>query len=92
MGTWTLGADNATVRNVPQPGPGSIQSRRPIPQLSRINSIRFDGKSIYHGITFKAERQLRNNFALNVSYTLSKSKDDASSPGPTDRRRTFRRM
>ena len=21
MGTWTLGADNATVRNVPQPGP-----------------------------------------------------------------------
>ena len=22
MGTWTLGADNATVRNVPEPGPG----------------------------------------------------------------------
>ena len=40
MGTWTLGADNATVRNVPEPGPGSIQSRRPIPQLSR--STRFD--------------------------------------------------
>ena len=25
MGTWTLGADNGTVRNVPEPGPGSIQ-------------------------------------------------------------------
>ena len=30
-------------------GPGPIQARRPIPQLSRINAIRFDGKSIYHG-------------------------------------------
>ena len=84
MGTWTLGADNATVRNVPEPGPGPIQSRRPIPQLSRINAIRFDGKSIYHGLTFKAERRLRNNFAYNVSYTLSTSKDDASSPGATE--------
>ena len=58
MGTWTLGADNATVRNVPEPGPGSIQARRPIPQLSRINAIRFDGKSIYHGLTVKIDRRL----------------------------------
>jgi hypothetical protein len=84
MGTWTLGADNATVRNVPEPGPGAIQPRRPIPQLSRINAIRFDGKSIYHGLTFKAERRLVNDFAYNVSYTLSRSTDDASSPGATE--------
>ena len=84
MGTWTLGADNATVRNVPEPGPGPIQARRPIPQLSRINAIRFDGKSIYHGLTFKVERRLADNFAYNVSYTLSHSKDDASSPGATE--------
>jgi hypothetical protein len=84
MGTWTLGADNATVHNIPEPGEGPIQARRPIPQLSRINSIRFDGKSIYHGLTLKAERRLANNVAYNVSYTLSDSKDDASSPGPTE--------
>jgi hypothetical protein len=84
MGTWTLGADNATIHNVPEPGPGPIQARRPIPQLSRINAIRFDGKSIYHGLTFKAERRLRDNYAYNVSYTLSDSKDDASSPGATE--------
>ena len=64
MGTWTLGADNATVHNVPEPGPGPIQSRRPIPQLSRINSIRFDGKSIYHGVTLKAERRLARQLRL----------------------------
>ena len=89
MGTWTLGADNATVHNVPEPGSGPIQPRRPIPQLSRINSIRFDGKSIYHGVTFKAERRLSNNYAYNVSYTLSHSKDDASSPGPTESETNF---
>jgi len=84
MGTWTLGADNATVRNVPEPGPGPIQARRPIPALSRINAIRFDGKSIYHGVTLKAERRFRDNYSYNVSYTLSTSTDDASSPGPTE--------
>jgi hypothetical protein len=84
MGTWTLGADNGTVRNVPEPGAGSIQLRRPIPQLSRINAIRFDGRSIYHALTFKADRRLSQHYAYNVSYTLSTSKDDASSPGATE--------
>ena len=84
MGSWTLGADNATVHNVPEPGPGSIQARRPIPQLGAIRSIRFDGKSIYHGVTFKAEQRLRNNYSFSVGYTLSTSMDDASSPGPTE--------
>ena len=72
--TWERGRSAPTTRpihNVPEPGPGSIQARRPIPQLSRINAIRFDGKSIYHGLTFKAERRLPNNFAYNISYTLS---------------------
>jgi hypothetical protein len=84
MGTWTLGADNATIRNVPEPGPGPIQARREIPELSRINAVRFDGKSIYHGVTLKLERRLANSIAYNVSYTLSHSKDDASSPGATE--------
>jgi hypothetical protein len=84
MGTWTLGADNATIRNVPEPGPGPIQPRRPVPALSRINAIRFDGKSIYHGLTFKVERRLQRSFAYNISYTLSESNDDASSPGATE--------
>jgi hypothetical protein len=89
MGSWTLGADNATVHNVPEPGPGSIQARRPIAQLGAIRSIRFDGRSIYHGVTFKAEQRLRNNYSFNVSYTWSTSKDDASSPGPTDAETNF---
>jgi hypothetical protein len=84
MGSWTVGADNTTVRNVPEPGAGSIQARRPIPQLGAIRSIRFDGRSIYHAATFSAVRRLQDNYAYNVSYTLSISKDDASNPGPTE--------
>jgi hypothetical protein len=89
MGSLTRGADNATVHNVPEPGAGSIQARRPIPQLGPIRSIRFDGRSIYHGLTLKAEQRLRNNYSYNISYTISTSKDDASSPGPTDAETNF---
>ena len=35
-------------------------------------------------MTIKAERRLRDNASYNVSYTLSSSRDDASSPGPTE--------
>jgi hypothetical protein len=52
--------------------------------LSRINAIRFDGKSIYHGLTLKLERRFAGGFAYNASYTLSHSMDDASSPGATE--------
>ena len=83
MGSYTLGADNSTIRNVPEPGPGPIDARRPIPQLSAIRAIRFDGKSIYHALTFKAERRFDGRFSFNAAYTLSRSLDDASSPGAT---------
>ena len=83
MGSYTIGADNSTVHNVPVPGSGSISGRRAIPQLAGIRAIRFDGKSIYHAVTFKTVRRLRDDFAFDLSYTLSQSKDDASSPGAT---------
>jgi hypothetical protein len=50
----------------------------------RSTAIRFNGKSIYHGLTLKLERRLTRNVAYNVSYTLSQSIDDASSPGATE--------
>ena len=84
LGSWTQGADNGTIRNVPEPGPGAIQARRPVPELGPIRAVRFDGKSIYHGLTLKAARRLENGVAYTVSYTLSTSKDDASSPGATE--------
>jgi hypothetical protein len=40
--------------------------------------------SIYHALTLKVERRLARSVGFNVSYTLSHSNDDASSPGATE--------
>ena len=83
MGSRTVGADNSTYRNVPEPGPGPIDARRPVPELSGIRAIRWDGNSIYHALTLKADRRVSDGLSFSTNYTLSKSIDDASSPGAT---------
>jgi len=83
MGSRTVGADNSTIRNVPEPGPGPIDARREVPELAGIRAIRWDGNSIYHALVLKADRRFAEGLSLSASYTLSKSVDDASDPGPT---------
>ncbi len=78
-----VGADSSTVRNVPEPGPGPIGPRRPVPELANITAIRWDGYSIFNGVTFRGEQRLSRGLAMTASYTLSKAVDDASDPGGT---------
>ncbi len=78
-----VGADSSTVLNVPEPGPGPIGPRRPIPALSNITTIRWDGYSLYNGLTLKATQRLAHGLLFSANYTLSKSIDDASDPGAT---------
>ena len=78
-----VGADSSTVLNVPEPGPGAIGPRRPVPQLANITAIRWDGYSIFNGVTFRAEHRLSRGLAATMAYTLSKAIDDASDPGGT---------
>jgi hypothetical protein len=77
------GADSSTVLNVPDPGPGPIGPRRPVPELANITTIRWDGYSIYNGVTVRVEQRLSKGLAFNAFYTLSKAIDDASDPGGT---------
>ena len=58
------GADSSTVLNVPTPGPGAIGPRRPVPQLSNITAIRWDGYSIYNALTVRAEQRLARGLAF----------------------------
>jgi carboxypeptidase family protein len=83
LGSWIVGADSSTVLNVPVPGPGPIGPRRPVPQLSNITAIRWDGYSIFHGLTIKAEQRLSRGLTFSANYMLSKAIDDASDPGAT---------
>jgi hypothetical protein len=82
VGSNIQGADSSTVRNVP-PGSGAIAPRRPVPALSSFTSLRWDGYSSYHAVTFRVERRLSDGFSLNANYTFSKAIDDASDPGST---------
>ncbi len=69
-----VGADSSTVRNVPEPGPGPIGPRRAIPQLANITAIRWDGYSIFNGLTFRVDQRLGSGLAASASYTLSKGR------------------
>src|SRR6185295_5072918 len=54
-----------------------------IPQIANITAIRWDGYSIFNGVTFRVEQRLADGLAFTSFYTLSKAIDDASDPGGT---------
>ncbi|HLK49959.1 MAG TPA: carboxypeptidase regulatory-like domain-containing protein [Bryobacteraceae bacterium] len=83
IGSRTVHADSATVLNVPAPGAGAIAPRRPIPQLSQIADIRWNGWAAYHALTVGAKRRLAKGLLFDANWTWSHSIDDASDPGAT---------
>lgn len=83
IGSRTLHADSATVLNVPLPGAGLIAPRRPIPQMSQISDIRWNGWATYHALTLAAKRRFTKGLMFDVNWTWSHSIDDASDPGAT---------
>jgi len=83
LGSWIVGADSSTMLNVPEPGPGPIGPRRPVPQLSNVATIRWDGYSTFHALTVKAEQRLARGVSFSANYMFSKATDDGSDPGPT---------
>jgi hypothetical protein len=83
LGSRVVGADNSAYFNVPLPGPGPIDTRRPNPALSAIRTIRWDGWSEYNSMTLKLEKRFSSRFAFDANYTWSKSMDDASDVGAT---------
>ncbi len=83
IGSRTVHADSGTLLNVPLPGPGAIAARRPIPELSQISDIRWNGWATYHALTLSAKRRLAKGLMFDANWTWSHSIDDASDPGAT---------
>ena len=83
IGSRTVHADSGTVLNVPLPGPGTIATRRPIPQLSQVSDIRWNGWATYHAFTVDVRRRFARGFLFDGNWTWSHSIDDASDPGAT---------
>jgi len=83
IGSRTVHADSATLLNVPDPRPGTIASRRPVPQLSQIPTIRWDGWASYQAFTLGVKRRLARGLMFDANWTWSHAIDDASDPGAT---------
>src|ERR1700730_11448181 len=83
IGSRTVQADSSTVLNVPNPGPGSIASRRAIPSMGSFNTIRWDGWATYHALTLKVTHRMSKGLTVDANWTWSHSLDDASDPGGT---------
>ena len=64
--------------NQPRPGPGTVQSRRPLPRYGNIN-LRYGGHSSnFHSLQARIEKRFTAGVSFLVNYTLSKTIDDAS--------------
>ena len=64
--------------NIPLPGPGSIQARRPLSYVSNLNRTESNGNSTYHSLQLKLERRYANGVSFLTSYTFAKTIDGGS--------------
>jgi hypothetical protein len=64
---------NGTNINIPEPGPGGIQARRPFPQFGGINFFDDNLETTYHSLQSSIEQRSHNGLWYLASYTWSKS-------------------
>ena len=65
--------------NVPNPGPGGVQGRRPFNQWGQIGLSNSMGIAHYNALQTMVEKRLSNGVYALVSYTYSKCLDNGSS-------------
>ncbi len=69
----------STPDNVPAPGPGAIQARRPFPQWGVFNLGNTYGVANYNALQAKVEKRYSNGFQVLGSYAYSRCMDNGSS-------------
>ncbi|HKE84730.1 MAG TPA: carboxypeptidase-like regulatory domain-containing protein [Vicinamibacterales bacterium] len=60
------------------PGPGSLQSRRPYPEFTKVQEIGNVAEARYNSLATKVTRRLNRGLSILVGYTLAKSEDNGS--------------
>ena len=79
VGTKGTKLARSDLPNIPRPGPGAIQPRRPFQGMSTFFVREARVSSIYHAFQFKVDKRWRSGLTLFTAYTFGKSIDDGSS-------------
>src|SRR5204863_9867320 len=66
--------------NMPDPGAGSVQARRPFPRFASFGYISSNTSSSYHALQAKFERRISAGLWFLGSYTFSKSLWNVQTP------------
>ena len=64
--------------NVPAPGPGTIQGRRPYPQWGQFYLGLSNGNATYHALQVKLEKRFSGGYQMLLSFTHSKCLDEGT--------------
>jgi hypothetical protein len=64
--------------NVPAPGAGAIQGRRPYPQWGQFSMGETNGIGFYNALQAKVEKRFSSGFQMLASYTYSRCMDSGS--------------
>jgi hypothetical protein len=63
----------------PTPGPGAVQTRRPLPQYSAVHQYAPYVSANYNSLQAQAERRFKNGYSLLAAYTYGHSIDNGPS-------------
>ncbi len=72
--------------NVPKPGPGPIQERRPNPEFGRFQLISHSGAFAGHNLTVSSEKRLADGWSLRSGFEWHRATDDLIWGDPQDPR------
>src|SRR5262245_25113967 len=81
VGTKGANQQQAEPINIPEPGPGSIQARRPYPRFGNLNINSQALSSEYHALQAKLTKRVSNGLWYLASYTFSRSTTTAPAQG-----------
>jgi hypothetical protein len=81
VGTKGSNQQQAEPINIPEPGQGNIQARRPYPRFGNLNINSQALSSEYHALQAKLQKRLARGLWYLASYTFSRSLTTAPAPG-----------